>query len=169
MPKFYVLFLFILSTLPLWTQQYLQLETINDPTTIKFQSGSVIEFKTDNAEGWQRREIDRFIIKDSLILFTDGYQHVKDIRVMRMRRDAVGAIGDKMMQFGAVWTAYMLIGEPFIRGRQITTTGLVLGGVGIGGGWLFKKLFYIRKFPMGSRYRLRLLDLSMQVEEESNP
>lgn len=154
--KSLLLCFFILIAATTYGQQYLQLETKNDPETIKFSSGDRISFKTDGAEGWQHKKIEKFILSDSLIIFENGYQHIGKLTKIRLPRKILGKMSNGLMQFGAVWTVYMIITN------EISLRNGIIGGGSMFVGWIVKKLFYQRKYILGERYRLRLIDLSLK-------
>lgn len=162
MMKFNFTFLLMLACFLASGQRYLQLETINDPLTIKYVENQKITFMSKSLPEWQSRKIEKLMIPDSLVLFYDGYLKLQDFAAIQTRRPAVGAASVTFGTFGAGWLAFALIDELYQPGRQLNTQNLVIGGSSLLLGYTLHKFFYKRTHKLGSRYRLRLIDLSIR-------
>ena len=142
-------------------QKYLQIEMINDPVTIKIQEGEIITYKLNHSDEWITSRINRFLIEEKAIVMDDGYARLEDISYIMRYRPAANYIGKGLMTFGTGWLLYggiAAIGADFDFGGDT----LLIGGGSFFFGWLIRKLFYKKPLHIGHRYRLRLLDLSLE-------
>ena len=58
----------LFTSCTLWSQKYLQLETINDPQTLKYTENDKLTFRSVSLPDWQSRRIERLVIPDSLVI-----------------------------------------------------------------------------------------------------
>jgi fermentation-respiration switch protein FrsA (DUF1100 family) len=142
-----------------FSQQFLQLETINDPKSMKFSLGESLLVKTRTNDEWHKITLKEFLYTDSIILVEEGFLKVYDITQIRDTRPAVNAIARAAQTFGTAFIVYGFLGSLADNGQKFQASDAIIGGGAIAFGWAFKKAFYIRDYKMGSRYRLRLLDL----------
>ncbi len=143
-------------------QRYLQLETINDPQTLKYVENQKITYMSKTLPEWQTRKIEKLMIADSLVLFYDGFMRLNDFDAIQTKRPAVGAASITLGTFGAGWLAFAVVDELYQPGRQLDTQTLVIGGAGLLLGYTLNKFFYKRTHKLGNRYRLRMIDLSIR-------
>lgn len=162
--KYTLYFLLVLVVRNGYSQQFLQLETINDPESMKFTLGQSLLVKTKTNDEWHKITLKEFLYKDSIIIVEEGFLKVTDITQIRDTRPAVNAIARVAQTFGTAYIVYGLFGSLADNGQKFQVSDALIGGGAIGFGWAFKKAFYIRDYKMGSRYRLRLLDLRIRVD-----
>lgn len=146
---------------PLQSQSYLQLETVNDPTSIKYPINSKITFKSTGLDEWQTRKIQSLIVKDSIVIFDDGFYTLRQFSEVQTYRPMAGIVGKGLFTFGSSWMLFGVIDEVYNPGRQFTKQTVSIGLTSMLVGYGINKFFFKRKHKLGSRYRLRLLDLSM--------
>lgn len=155
--------LFVCCLLNLCAQQFVQLETINDPETLKFNLGEKITFKMAGGDQWTRKRISSLLFKDTTIVFDDGLVHLNDISHIQLTRPYADIIGKGFMAFGVSW--FVFGGLAALTSQDERTKfgwdSFAIGASAAGTGYLFRKLFYKRTVKMGERYRLRMLDLRM--------
>lgn len=149
----------------LHAQQFLQLETINDPESKKFSIGESIFIKTITNDEWHKITLKEFLYKDSIILIDEGYLKTSDITHVKDTRPVVYALSKAFQTFGAGYIVYGVIGSFSDRGDKFSVEDALIGSSAIAVGWAFKKAFYIREYKMGKRYRLRLMDLRIRLSE----
>jgi hypothetical protein len=153
-------FLFFYSKIN--TQQFIQIETKNDAETIKFPIGSTIKILTiDNPKEYKNIVITGFDYSNDAIQYEDGEINLSDIVVVQTVRPAVGIFGKFFMSFGVVWLGYGLVTGELKKNDVSGYTDLTIGLTAVGLGYGIQKGFYIRKYKMGKRYKLRLIDLRM--------
>ena len=142
-------------------QRFLQIEMINDPVTIKIQEGEVISYKIYESDDWLTSKIEKFLISEKAIVLETGYVRLEDISHVMRYRPFANYLGKGLMTFGAGWLVYggiAAIGADFDFGGDT----LIIGGGSFFFGWLIRKLFYKKPIVIGNRYRLRLLDLTLE-------
>lgn len=147
-----------------FAQQFLQLETINDPESIKYSLGETMLVKTETNDEWHKIKLKEFIYKDSIILLEEGFLKITDITAIRENRPAVNILAKTAQTFGTAYLVYGLLGSLADDGNKIGLGDVAIGGGAIGLGWAFKKAFYQRDYSIGSRYKLRLLDLRIRIQ-----
>ena len=144
-------------------QQFLQLETINDPESMKFSLGESLIVKTKTNDEWHKITLKEFLYSDSIILIEEGFLKITDIIEIRDTRPVVNALARAAQTFGTAYIVYGLLGSLSDNGNKFQASDAAIGGGAIALGWAFKKAFYIRDYKMGNRYRLRLLDLRISL------
>ncbi|HMS68702.1 MAG: hypothetical protein IPN72_15440 [Saprospiraceae bacterium] len=152
----------LFTSCTLWSQKYLQLETINDPQTLKYTENDKLTFRSVSLPDWQSRRIERLVIPDSLVIFNDGFMKLDQFDAIQTTRPIVGIAGKGFMTFGVAWGVFGIIDELYNPGKQIDTKTVVIGSTSFLVGYGLQKLFYKRTHKLGKRYRLRLLDLSIK-------
>lgn len=143
-------------------QSVLQLEMINQPQVKKYWEGSELTFKIKGSDDWLERRIESIMITDSALVFNEGFFKLKDITSIQTKRIEIAVLSGSLQSFGAGWLGFAAIDEISRKGQQTTTKTWVIGSTAFITGWALRKLFYKRTHPLGSRYRLRMLDLSVQ-------
>jgi len=154
--SFALLFISSLSS-----QSYLQLETINDPISVKYPVNSRITFKSTSLDEWQTRRIQSFIVKDSVVIFDDGFYTLRQFSEVQTYRPMACIVCKGLFTFGSSWMLFGVIDEVYSPGRQFTKQTAAIGLTSMIVGYGINKFFFKRKHKLGTRYRLRLLNLSM--------
>jgi hypothetical protein len=156
-----LLCVFLLCGKHLMSQQFLQLETINDPETKKFSINTKFTYKSIHEEVWQSRIIDALLYKDSTVLFQDGMIKLNEIKAIQLKRPMADLTGKTMMGLGVTWLVYGSLDALRDNGEALGGSEIIISVTSIATGFLIRKLFYKRTVNMGSRYRLRLMDLRL--------
>ena len=160
--NFLFVLLLVFSFFQATSQRYLQLETANDPETLKYSENDKITYKALNIPDWQSRKIEKFMVADSLVLFDNGFMRISDFDAIQTTRPVVGLASKTFMTFGVGWGFFALVDEAYNKGKQIDTKTVVIGATSFAVGYGLQKFFYKRTHKLGKRYRLRLLDLSIR-------
>ncbi len=145
-------------------QEYLQIETINDPKTEKYQLGETILIKIKDNNEWEKIKMTKFLYKENIIVYQGGFLRLEDIHMVRETRPAVNVLSKMLMTFGSVWLVYGLLSGQLDKDPVSGYSDLIIGTTSLALGWGVGKAFYKRDYKMGSRYRLRLIDLRMTSE-----
>lgn len=153
-----ILFICLFTSGFLFSQEFLQLETINDPETLKFGLRSKVTLRTKTNKDWQTIKLERLLFNDTVIVHTNGLLHLDEITDLRLNRPVVLALSRGAQTFGSAWLVYGSISGELFRNR-VEWASIGFGVGSIIAGYLFKKAFYHRNVKLGSRYRLRLMDL----------
>jgi p-aminobenzoyl-glutamate transporter AbgT len=146
-------------------QQFLQIETINDPQTQKYNLGETIKIKKKDSNEWQSIRMLKFLYNDNVIVYDEGFLNINDIEAIRETRPVVNILSKMMMTFGAVWLVYGGLSGQLDRDPVSGYADLAIGTSSLVAGWGIGKAFYKRDYKIGSRYKLRLLDLRMSSQE----
>lgn len=142
-----------------FSQKYLQIETYNDPKTIKIVQGEKIAYKLKTSDDWFDGKIEKLLVEENTIVFENAFVRLEDITHIMRYRPFANYIGSGLMTFGTAWLVFGSIGT-LAKGDDFGPA-IIIGGGAIAIGWLMRKLFYKRPIEMGKRYRLRLIDLSL--------
>jgi hypothetical protein len=100
-------------------------------------------------------------VKDSIVIFDDGFYTLRQFSEVQTYRPMAGIVGKGLFTFGSSWMLFGVIDEVYNPGRQFTKQTVSIGLTSMLVGYGINKFFFKRKHKLGSRYRLRLLDLSM--------
>lgn len=142
------------------SQTYLYLEDMTQVRAIKIPVGSTISIKTvDNSE-WTSYNISRLLDQDGLIIHTNGMIEIADITHLRRQRPWVKALAYSLQTFGVAWGLYG--GIVLLANPSGTTLPIVLtwSAIPIAAAFLMKKIWLYKKYKIGSKNRLKILDLS---------
>ena len=145
-------------------QQFLQLETINDAETKKYPLGTSITLKTKQLDEWQTIKTESFLYDDQTIVYDGGLLHLEDITAVLEHRTAVNVLSRSLTTFGTAWLVFGLFTGKLDKDENTGYSDLAIGVSSVAAGWALRKAFYKRSYKMGSRYRLRLIDLRMDVK-----
>lgn len=141
--------------------QFLQLEKAGSMKVEKISLGTVITYSIKDGQGWYTSEIANFLYKDQLIAMADRTIPLKEITALRYNRTWPKAIGRQIGLFGLSWSGYAFIGT--LTNRQPETnyraSDAMVTGSALAVGLLLPRLISFRVKKIGSKYRLRLLDL----------
>ena len=154
------LFILIAAFVSSNAQKVLQMEKRGKVNTKKFYMGEELTFKLKGQGEWITDVMVDIKVEEGIIIFSERYIKVDDIRLIKSFKNARFAKSAQvsLYTFGIGWLAFSLggtlAGEPLNNlSWQVPATSLALG-------WIIKKLFYSRKYKIGKKRRLRLLDLS---------
>lgn len=156
--RLFILFLFVNISYSSNAQQFLQIEMRNSVDTKKFHLGQALRIKTVHQREWFDITMKKFDYENNLIIHESGYLHLDEITDILTYRRVVKQIGDKLQQFAVVYAAYNVFAT--LRDGP-NPGGYIIAGGTIVIAWIFKKLFHKRKYKIGKRYSLRLLDLRL--------
>ncbi len=148
----------------IFCQQFLQLETINDPSTEKYSLGQTIVVKLKNNDEWQAIKMQSFLYKENIIVLENGIINLDDIIAVQKSRPAVNVLSKMLMTFGSAWLVFGLLSGELSKNKDSGYADLAIGVTSFAAGWGVGKAFNKRVYNIGSRYRLRLIDLRMSVD-----
>lgn len=165
MKIFYLLlFLFLSSIIPSHAQKILQMEKRGKAKTKKFYLGEEITYKLKGSKDWNTDVMLDIKVKDNIIVFSERYVKVSDIKAIKSYKNARFAKNAQasLYTFGAGWLLFSLggtlAGEPLNDLTwQVPVTSFVLG-------WTIKRIFYTRIYRFGKKRRLRVLDISFNKD-----
>lgn len=147
-------------------QRILQLEILREVEAIKFYEGQSIVLKTSEfPKDWQKKTIERIIVEDGIIIFTDGMVMLKDITQVRLENSAAQIGGKVLSGFGAGWFLFGTIAH-FATENKLRWTDVAIGATAVVIGWVLTKFISKKTYKMGKNANLRLLDVSFPTPDE---
>lgn len=159
-----LLFLFAFSISPTQAQKVLQIEKRGKVKTKKINVGEELTYRLKGSSEWNTEVITDIKVEEGLLVFSNQFVKVSDIRTIKSYKTARMANNAEksLYSFGAAWLLFSLggtlAGEPLNDLTwQVPVSSALLG-------FTIKKLFSTRKYRIGKRRRLRLLDLSFNKE-----
>lgn len=146
-------------------QVFLQLERPNNPKSIKFQRGEILEYQLFEYPGvWKKHELLDFKADEQLVILDDQFYKTSDFSYVRLEYPVVRGLGTRLMQFSAAWYAYGGIATVASDGYTMGSQEILLGaGVALTG-FIMRSFLYRRKVWLGKNKRLRVMDLRMDPE-----
>jgi hypothetical protein len=156
---------FVITQQSLTGQIFLSLEFPNKAETIKYRPGQILHFKTkEYPKDWRKAEITRIDPEASVIFFKNDFIQLDEIIAVRRYNPWANYIGNGLYVFSSQWiliggiAAIFLDYEPSIK-------DIIIPAVSLGIGYGFKKLFSKDTYIVGRNFRLRIIDLRMEVKD----
>ncbi len=140
----------------------MQIETSGRVKTKKIFKGEGLEYLLRGSKTWTYGVIEDFNIDSNLIVFGDRYVKVDEIKAIRYYKPAARRMGAQLALFGAAWSAFAAIGTA-TDGNPDTNyrwSDAVVTGSAMGLGYAYSQLFKYKKYKIGKRRKLRLIDLT---------
>ena len=160
----YLLLTFFLFSLPVSAQKVLQMEKRGKVKTTKYHLGEELTFKVKGQNDWITDVMLDIKVEEGIIIFSERFVKVDDIRIIKSYKNArfAKAAQTSLYTFGTAWLVFSLggtlAGEPLNDLTwQVPATSFILG-------FAIKRIFYSRKYRIGKKRRLRLLDLSFNKD-----
>jgi hypothetical protein len=141
-------------------QVFLQLEVDREVIPLRFAPGDLLTFKSlESGDEWQTRRVERLIPEDQIIVFTDSWLELKDITRIKVRNQPGWLVGKILTTFGSAWFVFGGIAH-LATDYTFTWRDFTIGAVGVGLGWLITKFASSRTYKVGTKHRLRIVDIS---------
>ena len=142
-------------------QVVLYMEMMGEEKPIKYYEGQILSFKSAAyPDEWQEVKIDRIIDEEKLVLYEGGMLKLTDITDVRRARRWASTIGLMLQTFGTAWLAFGGVAHFAYSNFTFGVDTLAIGGTAIATGWIMRKLLKYKKYKIGRRTRLKILDLS---------
>lgn len=160
--KYLVPAILLLFTTQAFAQKCLQMEKYGSTKRDRIYIGETITFTLFNDDtGWKTRMITDFDVENGFVVFGQQRVHIDSIASIQLdKRNGMKFLGTVFMAGGAN-TILFSIGYPLAIGASPEWVGVGWGAGFLGLGYLLRKLDRPKKFKIGKRKRLRLLDLTM--------
>jgi len=155
--------LFILLATTSAAQRVLLFEVANKSKADRMLEGENITFRMQGDNFWQNGLITELRPDIQAMIINDRYIMLEELETIRFPGSQfANGVGYSLMTFGLGWSAFALIGyntdgDPETRYSN-SDLGVTL--VGLGAGFLLRKLFASRKYKLSNRKRLRVVDLT---------
>ena len=142
-------------------QVVLYMEIMTEIKPIKYYEGQELMFKSiEFPEDWQKIKIERILNDEKVILYDGGMLQLEDIIQIRRTRPWAIAAGYMLQTFGVAWFGFGGLAHLTTDTFDFGVDTLVIGSTAIASGWLIKKLFKYKKYKIGKKVRLKILDVS---------
>ena len=143
------------------TQVVLYVEIMTEHKPIKYYEGQSLMFKSNEfPKDWQTITIERLMDEEKVILFDGGMINLADIIEIRRTRPWATVTGYMLQTFGVSWFVFGGLAHFTTDSFDFGVDTFVIGGTAIASGWLIRKLFKFKKYKIGKKVRLKILDLS---------
>lgn len=139
--------------------QFLRMEKINSAKTKRFYVGQEVRYKVDGNK-WKKGVIEKLDFVQQMVFFSTGPARIKDIIGIQ----TLGQYGFsqvvkyKLITFGASVLFYSVFNP--LNGMAYPVWALAVGPGSIALGFLLSEALKQNYYRIGSKWRLRLLDLS---------
>jgi len=156
-----IIFCFQIAPQSVSAQVVLYLEMMKEEKPIKYYEGQKLSFKSkDFPKDWQEITIGKIIDEEKIITYDGGMLKLEDIIQVRRSR-AWAYLGGTMLQtFGTTWLVFGGIAHVATDEFSFGPDTAIIGGSALLSGWILKKLFRYKKYKIGKKNRLKILDLS---------
>lgn len=159
MKFFYLLIVFILcSTLTTSAQKVLQMEKRGKIKTTKFQLGEELIFRLKGSKEWYTDIMIDIKVEEKIIVFSERFVKVSDITTLKKYRRGARIAEGSLYSFGASWLGFSLLGT--LDGVPLNDLAWKVPTASAGLGFLIGRIFRVKKYRIGKRRKLRVLDLS---------
>lgn len=149
---------------------FLQIEEINSTELIKYYPGETLSYSThEYPNTWRKSKIVRIHPEDNLIILEDGYISPEEIHSIRRTNTGVLVFSHSLTTFAAGWLFYGAYATIADSGYSISMGEVVIGVVAAGIGWVVRKLFGKKRYPMKKLYRLRIMDIRFPAPKYETP
>ena len=98
--------------------------------------------------------------EEKIIIFEGGMINLDDIIQVRRTRGWATTIGYMLQTFGVAWLSFGIVGDLAYGNVNFGWDTFAIGATSYGSGWLIRKLFKYKKYKIGKKVRLKILDLS---------
>lgn len=142
-------------------QVVLYVEIMTETKPIKYYEGQMLMYKTkEYPKEWQKIIIKRLMDEEKILIYEGGMLKLSDITEIRRTRGWATVGGYMLQTFGVAWFGFGGLAHFTTDSFDFGVDTLVIGGTAIVSGWLMRKLFKYKKYKIGKKVRLKILDLS---------
>lgn len=142
-------------------QVVLYMDMMGEEKPIKYYEGQMLSFKSvKSPDEWQDIKIDRIIDDEKLVLYNGGMMKMTDIIEVRRTRGWANTMGYMLQTFGVAWLGFGGIAHFTTSNFSFGVDTLAIGATAITSGWIIRKFLKYKKYKIGRRNRLKILDLS---------
>jgi len=133
--------------------------------TKKYYLGEEITFQLKGSSDWYTDVMIDIKVEEEIIVFSERFIKVGDIKTIKSYKNARFAnyTEKSLYSFGAGWLLFSL-GGALVTDEPLNDLTWKVPAASAGLGYLIKKLFYSRKYRIGKKRKLRLLDLSFNKD-----
>ncbi|RLD22392.1 MAG: hypothetical protein DRI69_01380 [Bacteroidetes bacterium] len=154
---------FLLHSLNIGAQKFLQLEKGGSFNYIRYYIGEDITFKLNHDDkGWHTRTITDIDVDENRLVFYNHPLHIDSIAMIQLPGSKVWQITGLALQVGGANAILFSLGyNPIFNNEPVNWSGVATGAMGIVIGSVLRRLTKKKKFVPGKRKRLRVLDVTI--------
>jgi len=144
----------------LFGQKFLQIEKYGSLKVKKFYIGDDLNYRLKGDKTWYTGTIQDLLVDDNIILFGNRYVKMEDIRTIRKRLRWSRNVGNQLYLFAGSWLFFS--GSAALVGWwELRWDTAIVAGSALVTGFILKNAFKYKKYKIGKRRRLRMLDITM--------
>lgn len=140
-------------------QKFLQIERYGKAQTKKLYIGEDLSYRVKGDKTWYEGTIQDILVEEKIVLFDQRYVRIEEIVMLRKRLRWPRPIGRQLYTFAGGWLLFSAGGT--LVGWDFGWDTVITAGVAAATGFLIQKIFKYKKYKIGKRRRLRVLDLTM--------
>lgn len=140
-------------------QKVLQIERFGSAKTKKIYIGEEINYRIKGDKTWYTGVIQDLLIDENIILLQERYIRIDDIEIIRERKTWSKPMGRQLYNFAGGWLLFSAGGT--LVGWSFGWDTVIIAGSAVLTGFLIQKIFKYKKYKIGKKRRLRMLDLTM--------
>jgi hypothetical protein len=168
--RFILCFLLLAFSTSTFSQKVLKLDTPRNPSKAAYYIGTTIVFKLENNKQntvWYQERIVDFDTEKGYILFENWKVHYKDIITVKNpnARLRLRTTGSMVKTFGLGLIFFSTVGR-LSKDCPNCNEALGVGAATLLTGWLVERFSGVKKWDIGKRNRLHLLDLTPKPTKE---
>ena len=146
-------------------QVFVQLELFNDPSAKKYTIGDKITYRMNYSEkDWYKGTIKEILIAENTLILSNDIVAINDISDFMLYRQSINVFSGLLQAFGSVYVIQGALGSLAGRGNVNLLNVVSVGAGSYLFGWIFRKLFYKIPVHLGTKNRLRIVDLRFSID-----
>ncbi|MEM1323891.1 MAG: hypothetical protein AAGG75_26765 [Bacteroidota bacterium] len=142
-------------------QKFIQLEKTTSLKTKRFYIGETLTFRLNGDKYWYEDVIKDILVDDGLVVFYNRAVKVEDISAIKTYKDAgwSRAWAWRLWVFGGAYAFFNFVALPFDLAVSINALTWQVPSVALIAGLALRLIFKSKKYKIGKKRRLRLMDL----------
>jgi len=160
-PLLLVIFLSCLFLSPTLCQKVLQMEKYGKLKTKKYFIGEELVFQLEGDDYWYRETIQDLYVDENTILFNNRVIKVDQIVAIKSykSRGWSRALSTNAYFASGAFVGFSLLAKA-VNLADLSRATIIIPGVTIVVAWIIRKIFNSKKYKIGKKRKLRVLDLN---------
>ncbi|MFT5164844.1 MAG: hypothetical protein ACI8P3_000067 [Saprospiraceae bacterium] len=156
------LILFLAFSNLVYGQKFLQMEKYGSLKVKKYYLGDEITYQINGDKTWYTETIQDLIIEENIILLANRYLKISDIKTIKSfkSREWSKRTGIQLYGFAGAWILFS-VGGALASDWELRWDTAIIAGTAIVTGFLIQKIFKSKKYKIGKKRKLRMLDITM--------
>lgn len=160
--RLFGLIFFLACTHFLFGQKFLQMEKYGSLKVKKYYIGDDITYQVAGDKTWYTETIQDLIIDENILLLANRYVKITDIAKIKSFKSAKWSkrFGNQLYVFAGAWVFLSAAGSLTPEWELRWDTAIIAGSA-IVTGFLIQQIFKSKKYKIGKKRKLRMLDITM--------